>query len=297
MNKKKRFTITFIALCIVTVLIAALITVACSKYAPPQNTTENSGNSNVEENDENDNTGGDDDDNEGNNDPGGDDSKNVDFSELTYVAIGDSITAGTDPTRENCVPMDYPYPELVKEQLGLKNCINYGANGTYLTDYKGNGTAISIRYKDMEDAQIVSVLGGINDFCEGDGKQTSIELGNIDDTDNKTIYGALNVLAKGLKEKYPHSFIFFMTPMEVTQSHYPPTVSYTLPDLVQAIKDVAQKYDLPVLDLYNEYPNQYKKRDYFSDGIHPTQYFVREYLAPLIADFIKENYVPQQPSE
>ena len=265
MNSQKRYKIVFISLCVATVLIVALVTGLVLKFILPQNNAKNI---------------------------------DIDFSELTYVAIGDSITAGTDPTKELNEPMDYPYPELVKEQLGLKKCINYGANGTYLTNFKGDGSAISVRYKQMVDnADIVSVLGGINDFFEGDGKQTSIELGNIDETDIDTIYGALNVLAKGLKEKYPHSFIFFMTPMEVTQSHYPPTVSYALPTLVQAIKDVAQKYALPVLDLYSEYPNQYQMVQYFSDGIHPTQNFVSEYLAPLIADFIKENYVPQQPSE
>lgn len=259
MNKQTRLKI-LIAIIIGSVLIAALVTGLVLHFALPHNREENN---------------------------------DVDFSELTYVAIGDSITAGADSTR-GYAPMDYPYPELVKERLGLKKCINYGANGTYLTDFKGDGSAIVTRYKQMADnADIVSVLGGINDFCEGDGKQTSIALGTIDDTDIKTIYGALNVLAKGLKEKYPNSFIFFMTPMKVTAPHYPPTVTYDLPVLVQAIKDVGNKYDLPVLDLYNDCPYQNEMVQPYSDGIHPTQNFVRKELAPLIADFIRENYVPQ----
>lgn len=214
------------------------------------------------------------------------------FSQSVYVAIGDSITAGADSTR-GYAPMDYPYPKLVQAALGLKNSINYGANGTYLTDYKGDGSAIVSRYTQMENcADIVSVLGGINDFCEGDGKTTSVPLGSSGDGGVKTIYGALNTLAAGLKAKYPRAFIFFMTPLPVTPPHYPPVVTYGLDELAGAVKEVAAVHNLPVLDLYADCPYQNEMFLPYSDGIHPSQEFVASVLAPLITDFIRRNYAP-----
>ncbi len=216
--------------------------------------------------------------------------KEIDFSQMTYVALGDSITYGADNSL-GYLPMEFPYCELVKEELGLKKVINYGANGTYLTDYKEDGSAMVIRYKEMEDqADIVSVLGGINDFCEGDGKQTSVSLGTIEDRNPKSIYGALNLLAEGLKEKYPQAFIFFMTPMTVTPPHYPPVISYSLERLVQAMIEVAEKQNLPVLDLYRDCPFEEEMSKENSDGIHPSQEFVKNELAPLISEFIRKNY-------
>ncbi len=82
MNKQTRLKI-LIAIIIGSVLIAALVTGLVLHFALPHNREENS---------------------------------DADFSELTYVAIGDSITAGADSTR-GYAPMDYPYPELVKERV------------------------------------------------------------------------------------------------------------------------------------------------------------------------------------
>lgn len=53
-----------------------------------------------------------------------------------------------------------------------------------------------------DDADIVIVLGGINDW--GFGR----ELGKFGDTGTETFCGAMNLLCSGLKEKYPNAEIF-----------------------------------------------------------------------------------------
>ena len=138
-----------------------------------------------------------------------------------------------------------------------------------------------------DDADIVSVMGGTNDF----GRFTT--LGTINDTQTSTFYGALNTLAKGLKEKYPNAFIFFMTPLKL--------ISYrgNLRDegadfdkYRQAIKDVCAKYDIPVLDtaVLADASQEFGADDYQGDGYHPSQVFHRNVLSPVIFNFIKNNY-------
>ena len=51
------------------------------------------------------------------------------FSKLTYVAFGDSITYGADRYNGNTGRMDYPYPSLVCESLGLLSMTNNAVNG------------------------------------------------------------------------------------------------------------------------------------------------------------------------
>ena len=60
-----------------------------------------------------------------------------------------------------------------------------------------------------------------------------------------------------------------------------------------AVKNVASKYGLPVLDLYKTSqfetaPNGMNHPE--CDGWHPLKEFVEEYMAPQVAEFIKDNY-------
>ena len=62
--------------------------------------------------------------------------KEVDFSELTFVAFGDSITYGADLKIGGRV--EKPYPTVVSELLGLKSYENKGVSGaTYTTNNLG----------------------------------------------------------------------------------------------------------------------------------------------------------------
>ncbi len=208
----------------------------------------------------------------------------IDFSALTYAALGDSITFGADYGR-GYEAMDAPYCTEVGTLLGLKSVTNYGISGTCLSDIRGQWGVMSRRYVDMADGfDIVSVLGGVND-CG-----SNAPLGDINSTGHDTIYGSLNILAKGLKEKYPNAFIFFMTPLPARAEWFAGNLYYALPDVATAIKTVCAKYEIPVLDLYSKCPYEDEMYESFSDGLHPSQEFHKNVLAPLIAEFIRENY-------
>lgn len=211
----------------------------------------------------------------------------MDFSDKTYLAFGDSITFGTD-VLNNYAQMNDPYPELVSNNLGLKSFYNYGQSGATLCANDLGLKCISNNVVNCtEKYDIVSVLGGVNDY------NRALPLGTILCDDNTTIYGSLNVIARHLTEFYSTSFVFFMTPYKENYNgvHWSTnnTQGYNLQAVAIAIKEVANNYNIPVLDLFEK--GEFEKEMYNSgDGLHPSQEFIRNYTAPQIAQFIKENY-------
>ena len=215
------------------------------------------------------------------------DDKETHFSELKYVAFGDSITYGDDAT-PNHAQMDKPYPAAVKELLSLKEASNQGLNGATLVNANEGACRTLTILSYNENADIISVLLGVNDY------QQSLPLGTLSDSTTSTIYGSLNLIAKHLTKEYTSAFIFFMTPYKATPNGKdctePNAAGYTLADVANAIKEVAEKYNIPVLDLYNKGNFESEMYNEDSDGLHPSQEFIITHTAPQIAEFIKENY-------
>ncbi|MCI8411192.1 MAG: SGNH/GDSL hydrolase family protein [Clostridia bacterium] len=206
---------------------------------------------------------------------------------LKMNCLGDSITYGY--INKQGEAMEKSYPTVLKEILDLETVRNYGINGSTIADGKN---PMYIRYKDMDDdANIISVLAGTNDF----GKKSidNPPLGTKEDNKGNTVYGALNILCKGLKQKYPNALIFFMTPLRCENDTIPNKCNYTLEDVKEAIEEICSKYEIPILDLYSIgdfFPeDKIFLKQYGIDGVHPNQKFVKEILSNKIANFIKEN--------
>ena len=204
-----------------------------------------------------------------------------DFSELNYVAFGDSITYGVDGVDWGY--MEKPYATLVSEQLGFKSFENQGVSGaTFCSNSLGlnNRTQAILSYS--KSADIISVLLGVNDYKQ------NMPLGNESSRDNTTIYGSLFLIAEKLTTDYSDSYVFFMTPLPCRDDSTPNSLGYCLDDVCDAIKYVAGQYDIDVLDLNNV--SGYENFTHLGDGLHPSQSYMAEYGAPIIADFIKDNY-------
>ena len=205
----------------------------------------------------------------------------VDFSQLTYAALGDSITFGVDGSTGTHINMETPYCEVVGEILGFERSVNLGVSGSCISFARGEQNAFCKRYVNIpRDADVISVMGGINDTDE------NVTIGTINDVDCNTFYGALNTLAKGLKDNWSDAFIFFMTPLNARGR------VGVYEQVCQAIKDVCAKYDIPVLDTSKlaDFSQEYNAKGYVGDGLHPSQEFHKNTLAPIIAKFIKNNY-------
>ena len=124
------------------------------------------------------------------------------------------------------------------------------------------------------DADIVVVFGGTNDFGHGDAP-----LGTMNDRTPYTFYGALHCLYTALTEKYPDVPVVILTPLHRWNEDCPkgdnkPEPVGTLKEYVNIIREVAEYYSLPVLDLFKESGLQPKipviQQKYVPDGLHPN---------------------------
>ena len=180
--------------------------------------------------------------------------------------LGDSITFGSGASKE----CEFGYVPVFARQSGVAVCRNYGIGGTRIArqslpsenpifdrDYCS-------RVAEMDaDADIVVVFGGTNDFGHGNAL-----MGTFADRTPDTFYGACHTLMSSLIEKYIGKPIVILTPLHRLTEDEPNMNGYILSDYVKVLKEVAQYYALPVLDLYA------------MSGIQPRVPVVKEMLCP-----------------
>ena len=189
--------------------------------------------------------------------------------------LGDSITEGVDASKyKNC------YVERVKQLAKLGEAVNYGISGTRFAKQNIPSETATFdldfvtRASQMEEnADAVVVFGGTNDFGHGDAP-----FGQISDTSYNTFCGACDELFGKLIEKYPDIPIIVLTPLHRLGEN--DTVNEiglkrkTLSEYADVIRVKAQKYSIPVLDLFaksNMQPNvEAQNSIYFTDGLHPN---------------------------
>lgn len=182
--------------------------------------------------------------------------------------LGDSITYGSTLTDKEDV-----YWSLLKRECGLAEARGYGIRGTriaiqhYYEEPRDEQDFISRVDQMDEDADVIVVFGGTNDFGHGDAP-----LGQMGDFSPYTFYGACNKLMRKLMRRYPHAEIVFMTPLHRVDEE---RGGHCLRDYVTAIRQVAEYYAIPVVDLYATsgiQPQVSKNRELFApDGLHPNE--------------------------
>ena len=196
--------------------------------------------------------------------------------------LGDSITYGSGAS--------FPFTDVLS-RYSTATIRNYGIHGSTLQSHTGTYPMCE-RYADMDnDADIVAVMGGTNDYW------LNLPLGSFGDTTGTTYYGALDVLIRGVIAKYPRAFFYMVTPPHgyIANDYTEETRSNigSMADVVDAIKKVAGKYSVPVLDLFNEagmYPRiSQQKTAYYSDGVHLNNNGQSK-LAYLHGAFIRSHY-------
>ena len=207
--------------------------------------------------------------------------------------IGDSITEGVGVSH-----IDKVYWNLVAQKTGA-TCIGYGLSGTRIArqyDLHENyfsGTHYYVtRLADMDkEADAIGIFGGTNDFGHGDAP-----LGTMDDRTADTFYGGMHELCIKLFEQYPQAQLVVMTPThrlsedEVVFNELGLRRVAPLKRYVEIIKEVAEYYSIPVLDLYAVSGIQPKvpvmQERYMPDGLHPND-AGHEILADKLIGFFK----------
>ena len=190
------------------------------------------------------------------------------------TCVGDSITAGSGTTKT--------YWSILDDTLELESMTGMGVAGSCVSatsDYKTGNSPLINRYKSIPDSDIITIYMGTNDY----GHETP--MGTIDDTEDVSFYGALNVIIPGIQKAHPDALLVWMTPTHrygfgtskmlgtaFTYDHLPNGRGYSLDDYVDAIKEVCDKYDVPVIDLFTLSgmdPSLSEVRSqYMPDGLH-----------------------------
>lgn len=192
--------------------------------------------------------------------------------------LGDSITEGVGSSCD-----EKNYVNQTKEILNLAAANNYGISGTRIaprkhpTENARHEQPFGSRVDGMDpNADGVIVFGGTNDFGHGDAP-----LGTINDTTEDTFYGAMKLLCVKLIEKYPGKPIVILTPLHrISEDHIcgdgvnKMPLGQPLSAFVQAVREVAAYYSLPVLDLWSVSGMQPKvpiiQEKFMPDGLHPS---------------------------
>lgn len=194
--------------------------------------------------------------------------------------LGDSITQGVGTSSSDTI-----YHAVLAKEVGLKEARNYGISATRFALQKGTPerpkddcvdvNSFSERFNQMDDdADAVVVFGGTNDYGHGDAP-----IGSFVDRTPDTFYGACHYLFSNLIKKYLGKPIVIMTPLhrvnEYNKRGSGKGKEYgTLKEYVEIIREVAEYYSLPVLDLYASSGLQPEVKEiqdnYIPDGLHPN---------------------------
>lgn len=218
-------------------------------------------------------------------------SGNQKYSGMTLMTMGDSITYGSTTP--------WTYPSKVAASLGMI-LNNVGASGTRIRYAFTKTTPESLL-----EANIITIAYGTNDF------KIETPLGVISDTPtprsllddptykaNESTAGSFYADYKGVIEGIfaanPNARVMLITPIRRTQAAGTGTDTnsrgHKLIDYVNAVKEIAQYYSLPVLDNYNTSGfNQVTMPVWLSDGLHPTEWAQQNVMAPKISGFIESN--------
>ena len=159
------------------------------------------------------------------------------WSGRNWYSIGSSITA------------DNKYQQIVQKELGFKT-VQIDAE----LDQSIRTMADRVTSENLRDMDLITIFGETDDFAH------SNILGTINDDKNTlSYYGELKMVTeKIIAAKEKDTVVFFITPMKRGEFNEEP--SYTEPnangskleEYVNAMKEVAGLYHIPVIDLYEK---------------------------------------------
>lgn len=179
--------------------------------------------------------------------------------------VGDSITNGVGLESQASV-----YWILLKNKINLGMVNNYGINGSSVSTKGTKGlekTPLAIRVDAIPKHDMIFIFMGTNDFGG------SVPLGTMEDKTDISFYGAYNFVLDRLQTKYPETKIVIITPIQ-RYSMTENKLGLTLDVYVDAVREIAQAHDLPVIDLYTEMADVFTEANvekYMPDKIHPTE--------------------------
>ena len=209
------------------------------------------------------------------------------------ACLGDSITQKTENVRK--------YYDFWKVYLSPNTILDYGVAGSSISRKTGEWPTWDTQVPFVEriktipkDIDVLTIFGGVNDWV------ADRTLGSLGDTEDTTFYGALDKMFKYATQNFQGKDIYVFTPLQNDWIKRPANDGTTdgrnrsgkyLKEYVEAIKQVAEKYAIPVCDLYSTmfYPfAEGFTEKYMPDGLHPNE-SAHKLMANKMANFIESH--------
>ncbi len=195
------------------------------------------------------------------------------LSELTICCFGDSTTWGDNGCGGG--GPEISWTSHLGALLDGATVKNFGVKGSRLAIKSDREDSFVERLDGVDtDADVYVLFGGVNDFSR------NVPLGQMGSTDPHEFYGALDFLVRGITERSPEARLVVMTPCKTSgievkdipgsfeQNH----LGLTQETYVTAVREVADRYSLPLIDLYagsgiSPFLPEHRKL-YMPDGLH-----------------------------
>lgn len=196
-----------------------------------------------------------------------------DLGTLTICCFGDSTTWGDNGTGAGGPSISWT--SHLGALLGGATVENYGVKGSRLAVKADRDDSFVERLDAIDDSADVYVLfGGVNDFSR------NVPLGQMGSTDTHEFYGALEFLVRGITQRSPEARLVVMTPCKTSGKHEKDIpgsfeenhLGFSQEPYVDAVREVADRYSLPLVDLYatsgiSPFLPEHRER-YMPDGLH-----------------------------
>lgn len=214
--------------------------------------------------------------------------------EITWVAIGDSITYLNEHAAETDNRITKGYMTMVTEKLPNIHYINQGYSG-----WTSGNIADSLEKLGLVKADVYSVFLGTNDWWQGR------KVGTLNDyksnSGNTTVYGSFRIIINKLHSLNKYAKIILITPMQRVDfvhltnmknnawGSYKEKNGQTLAQFAAAIKAIAAYEHFDLIDLYNQKDMQLKNLVKFKRLKDPKTGAYKNYVYP---DFIHIPFNP-----
>lgn len=215
------------------------------------------------------------------------------YNGKALMTFGDSIT--------DHVSTAFTYPPIVADHFGMTLFDPAMSGSRVRSCFYSRPTVAS--NENITASHIFTIAHGTNDF------KLETPLGTISDTPTAratlddatynqttnttgTFYADLKGVIESIYAINANARIMLITPIRRTQAPGEGAngLGHTLLDYVNAIKDIAKLYSLPILDNHSSSGFNLKTiPTWTSDGLHPTEWAQRNVMAQKVIGFIESN--------
>jgi lysophospholipase L1-like esterase len=215
--------------------------------------------------------------------------------QITWVAIGDSITYLGDHPEETKNRVSKGYMQIVCEKLPFITYVNKGYSG-----WTSEGIAKQFETLNIPKGDVYSIFLGTNDWWQGRA------IGTLDDyknnTGNGTINGSFRMITDKIRALNSDAKIFLITPMQRVDfvwlfgntnnayGSYKEKNGQTLLQVVNAINAIGAYEHFKVADLYNKSGMTHDKLVKYKRVKDPATGTYKNFKYP---DFIDIPFNPQ----